>query len=161
VKPEDGTCGTTPASPPVMTAVNLTKHLPAERREHVEARLHRNLMAWLTTVRPDGRPDSVPVWFLVRDDETILVYSQPGKMKLRNISENPYVTLGLDVTDIGRDIIRIDGTAERIDDVPPADRQPQYAAKYAERIGAMFGTPRQFAELFSAALIITPSRLHA
>jgi hypothetical protein len=71
------------------------------------------------------------------------------------------VTLGLDVTDIGRDIIRIDGTAEHVDDVPPADRQPQYAVKYAERIGAMFGTPRQFAELFSEALIITPSRLHA
>ena len=109
----------------------------------------------------DGQPDSVPVWFLVRDDESILVYSQPGKMKLRSISENPKVTLGLDVTDIGRDIIRVDGTAQHVDDVPPADRQPQYAAKYAERIGAMFGTPRQFAELFSEALIITPSRLHA
>ena len=154
-----GTGGTTPARALVVTPVNLTKHLPAERREHVEARLHSNLMAWLTTVRPDGQPDSVPVWFLVRDDETILVYSQPKKIKLRNISENPKVTLGLDVTDIGRDIIRIDGTAKLVDDIPPADRQ-HYAAKYAERIGAMFGTPRQFAELFSEALIITPSRLH-
>jgi PPOX class probable F420-dependent enzyme len=97
----------------------------------------------------------------VRDDETILVYSQPKKIKLRNIRENPKVTLGLDVTDIGRDIIRIDGTAEHVGDVPSADRQPQYAVKYAERIGAMFGTPRQFAELFSEALIITPTRLHA
>jgi PPOX class probable F420-dependent enzyme len=144
-----------------MTRVILTQHLPAERREHVEARLRSNLMAWLTTVRPDGQPDSVPVWFLVRDDETILVYSQPGKLKLRNISENPRVSLGLDVTDIGRDVIRIDGTAKHVDDVPPADRQPQYAAKYAERIGALFGTPRQFAESFSEAVIITPSRLHA
>ncbi len=141
--------------------MNLTRHLPAERREHVEARLHSNLMAWLTTVRPDGQPDSVPVWFLVRQDETILVYSQPKKLKLRNIRENPKVTLGLDVTDIGRDIIRIEGTAEHVAGELPADRQPQYAAKYAERIGAMFGTPGQFAEMFSEALIITPSRLHA
>lgn len=35
--------------PAVMTLVILTKHLPDERREHVEARLQRNLMAWLTT----------------------------------------------------------------------------------------------------------------
>src|SRR5258708_40300202 len=139
-----------------MTTVNLTNHLPAERREHVEARLHSNLMAWLTTVRANGQPDSVPVWFLVRDDETILVYSQPKKIKLRNISENPKVTLGLDVTDIGRDIIRIDGTAEHVDDVPPADREPQYAAKYAQPIGPMFGTPRHSPPSSSQALTITP-----
>ena len=145
----------------MLNSVNLTRHLPADRREHVEGRLHSNLMAWLTTVRPDGQPVSVPVWFLLRDDETILVYSQPKKIKLRNIRANPRVTLGLDVTDIGRDIIRIDGTAEHVADIPPADRQPQYAVKYAERIGAMFGTSRQFAELFSEALIITPGRLHA
>jgi PPOX class probable F420-dependent enzyme len=139
--------------------MNLTAHLPAERRRHVEGRLRSNLIAWLTTVRPDGQPDSVPVWFLVREDETILVYSRPKKMKLANISKNPKVTLALDVTDIGRDIIRIEGVAEHADDVPPADQQPEYVVKYAERIGAMFGTPRQFAELFSEALIIKPRRL--
>src|SRR5262249_52243223 len=93
-----------------------------------------------------------------RDDPRI----QPTeKLKLSNISKNPKVTLALDVTDIGRDIIRIERVAEHADDVPLADQQPQYAAKYAERIGAMFGTPCQFAELFSEALIITPHRLRA
>jgi PPOX class probable F420-dependent enzyme len=107
--------------------------------------------------RSAGQRASVVPGARRRDDPRL----QPAeKIKLRNISENPKVTLGLDVTDIGRDIIRIDGTAKLVDDVPPADRQLQYAAKYAERIGAMFGTPRQFAELFSEALIITPSRLH-
>lgn len=140
----------------------MTAFLPPERRGHVERRLHGNLMAWLTTVRADGRPVSVPVWFLVREDETILVYSEPGKAKLRNIRSNPSVALGLDVTDIGRDIIRIEGVAcVGGADVPPADREPRYAAKYAERIGAMFGTPRRFAEMFSEVVIITPHRLYA
>jgi len=74
-------------------SMNLTAHLPAGRRQHVEGRLRSNLMAWLTTVRPDGQPVSVPVWFLVREDETILIYTRPGKAKLHNIRENPKVTL--------------------------------------------------------------------
>jgi PPOX class probable F420-dependent enzyme len=141
--------------------MDMTAGLQPERRARVEARLSTNLMAWLTTVNPAGRPNSVPVWFLVRDDGTILVYSQPGKAKLRNIEANPHVSLGLDVTDIGRDIIRFEGTAMRAPGHPPADQVPEYAAKYAERIGAIFGTVERFAEAFSEAIVITPSRLHA
>jgi PPOX class probable F420-dependent enzyme len=141
--------------------MELTADLPSDRRARVETRLQTNLMAWLTTVNHAGRPDSVPVWFLMCDDNRILVYSQPGKAKLRNIDANPHVALGLDVTDIGRDIIRIEGTAVRAPDHPPADQVPDYAAKYTERIGAIFGTVEQFAETFSEAIVITPTRLHA
>ncbi len=141
--------------------MELTSFLPEDRRGHVEGRLRANLMAWLTTVRPDGRPDSVPVWFLLRDDDTILIYSQPAKTKLRNISSNPRVALAIDVTDLGRDVIRLDGTAEHAPGFPPADQVPEYVVKYAERIGASFGTPSRFAALYSEALIITPHRLHA
>jgi PPOX class probable F420-dependent enzyme len=141
--------------------MELTADLPDDRRARVETRLQTNLMAWLTTVNPAARPDSVPVWFLVRDDNSILVYSQPGKAKLRNIDANPNVALGLDVTDIGRDIIRIEGTAVRVPGHPPADQVPAYAAKYAERIGAIYGTVERFAEAFSEAIVITPTRLHA
>jgi PPOX class probable F420-dependent enzyme len=141
--------------------MDLTADLPNDRRARVDTRLHTNLMAWLTTVNPAGRPDSVPVWFLMCGDNRILLYSQPGKAKLRNIDANPNVALGLDVTDIGRDVIRIEGTAVRAPDHPPADRIPEYVAKYTERIGAIFGTVEQFAETFSEAILITPSRLHA
>jgi PPOX class probable F420-dependent enzyme len=141
--------------------MELTAHLPPDRRARVETRLQTNLMAWLTTVSPACRPDAVPVWFLVRDDDSILVYSQPGKAKLRNIVANPNVALGLDVTDIGRDIIRFEGTAVHDPDHPPADQVAAYAAKYTERIGAIFGTVERFAAAFSEAIVITPSRLHA
>src|SRR5215211_4266744 len=113
--------------------MGLTADLPDDRRARVDTRLRTNLMAWLTTVNPSGRPDSVPVWFLLRDDDSVLVYSQPGKAKLRNIDANPNVALGLDVTDIGRDVIRIVGTAVRAADEPPADQVPEYVAKYTER----------------------------
>ena len=141
--------------------MELTNALPADRRARVDTRLQTNLMAWLTTVNPAGRPDTVPVWFLLRDDGTVLIYSRPGKAKLRNIDANPNVALGLDVTDIGRDIIRIEGTAVRVAGHPAADRVPEYAAKYTERIAAIFGTVENFAAAFSEAIVITPSRLHA
>ena len=140
--------------------MKLTSHLAPAERERVEGRLHSNLIAWLTTMRPDGQPVTVPVWFLLRDDETILLYSRPEKDKLRNIAANPKVSFALDVTDIGRNIVRLEGTARRAHDQPPANGHPAYLAKYTERLGAMFGTPEQFATLFSAALIITPAKLH-
>ena len=141
--------------------MRLTSVLEADRRRRVESRLRTNLMAWLSTVTPSGRPDTVPVWYLLRDDETILIYSRPGKAKLRNIEHNPAVALGLDVTDLGRDVIRLEGTAARRPDVPPADQVPEYVAKYVERIAAIFGSAERFAEPFSEALVITPARLHA
>jgi PPOX class probable F420-dependent enzyme len=141
--------------------MKVTDALANDRRVHVEARLGTNLMAWLTTVNPAGRPDSVPVWFFVCDDDRILVYSQPGKAKLRNIAANPHVALGLDVTDLGRDIIRFEGTAVTDPNHLGADQVPGYVAKYTERIGAVFGTVERFAGTFSEAILITPTRLHA
>jgi hypothetical protein len=66
----------------------------------------------------------------------------------------------LDVTDIGRNIVRIEGIARPAPDQLPANQEPMYLAKYTERIAALFGTPERFAELFSAALVITPAKLH-
>jgi PPOX class probable F420-dependent enzyme len=140
--------------------VELMSHLTPSERERVQDRLRHNLMAWLTTVRPDGQPVSVPVWFLARDDGTFLVYSEPGKEKLRNIAANPKVSLALDVTDIGRNIVRVEAVARQVEDQPAAHRQPAYLAKYTERIGAIFGTPERFGDRFSCALVITPTRLH-
>ncbi len=110
-------------------------------------------------MRVDGQPVSVPVWFLIRDDDTILLYSQADTAKLRNIADNPRISLTLDGTDIGRNIVRVEGTIRVDPDVAPADQQPAYLAKYLERIQALFGSSQRFADAFSTALVITATKL--
>ena len=77
------------------------------RQAHVLARLKSNLMAWFTTVDSHGRPHSAPVWFLHLPDGRILIYTRPDSRGSRTSS----LILGLDLTDIGREVIRIEGRA--------------------------------------------------
>ncbi|MDQ3548764.1 MAG: pyridoxamine 5'-phosphate oxidase family protein, partial [Chloroflexota bacterium] len=75
----------------------VTLDTSTQRGQHVEQRLNDDVIAWLTTVRPSGQPDSVPVWFLWQDGK-IVVYSRPDQTKMRNLTENPKVTLTIDNT---------------------------------------------------------------
>ena len=128
-----------------------------EAGSRAERRLRGELVIWLTTVRSDGQPQSVPVWFLW-DGETFLVYSQPGKQKLKNIGKNARVGLHLNANDRGGDVVRAEGAAEILEDVPPADEIGEYLEKYMESIARIGFEPESFARAYSVALRVTPSR---
>lgn len=119
-------------------------------------RLDRNLIAWLTTVDGEGQPWTTPVWFLAREDGTVLLYTTPGSAKLRHLARNPRVSLVLDGSDLGRDVVRVRGLARVEDTIPAASANEAYRTKYLERIGVMFGDPEAFAARFSVPLVIVP-----
>jgi PPOX class probable F420-dependent enzyme len=43
--------------------------------------------------RPDGHPMSVATWYLVEDDDTVLVNMDAARARLRWMEEHPYVSL--------------------------------------------------------------------
>lgn len=121
-------------------------------------RLREEPLAWLTTVSPTGAPVPVPVWFLWDGAASIVVYSQPDTPKLRNIVENPRVTLNLDGNGQGGDIVVCVGRATVSDDVP-ADRRPEYIEKYASLIERNRWTPGSFASSYSVPIRIAITRI--
>ncbi len=130
--------------------------LTQARHAHIDQRLHNDYVIWLNSVRPDGRPHAVVVWFLW-DGESVLIFSRPKNQKVRNIQHNQNVVLALDNTDNGDDPITLEGTAtlfERGDmDITP------YIKKYGEGIKELGFTPEQMVSEYSQAIRITPTRV--
>ena len=130
--------------------------LSTEAGKHADRRLREEAIIWLTTVRSDGQPQPVPIWFFW-DGRTVLIYSQPNQQKIRNIRANPRVALNLNSTPQGGDIVRLLGTAEIPDSWPPATAIPEMIEKYRAAIGQIGLTPEGYAAAYSVAIRITPT----
>lgn len=126
-----------------------------ELSERIERHLTGDLIAWLTTVTPSGRPAPRPVWFFW-DGTAITVYSLNEGAKLRHIAANPQVSVHFNATPEGGDVVVISGRAERVLDAPAPSKFPGLVEKYAERIQRMGGTPEWYDNHYAAALRITP-----
>ena len=121
-----------------------------------QGRLQKEIVIWLGTVGADGHPHAVPVWFLW-DGTTFLIYSVPGQ-KVRDIEANPKVTLHLNTTFDGGDVVRIDGEAKRLRRQPPAYKVPKYLRKYRALIKSYGWKPESFSRQYNVALRVRPTR---
>jgi PPOX class probable F420-dependent enzyme len=130
----------------------------AAKRDHAERRLRDEKIAWLTTVRNDGQPQSSPVWFLWRDGE-IIVYSRPTTQKVRNVKANPKVAVHLRDIDEGGDVVSIEGEALVDERYPQADAIPAYVEKYRAMIADLRMDPASFAKAYSVPIRIRPIRV--
>jgi PPOX class probable F420-dependent enzyme len=125
---------------------------------HAETRLRREKVAWLTTVRRDGQPQSSPVWFLWRDGE-VIVYSRPTTQKVRNVQANPKVAVHLRDIDEGSDIVSIEGQATIDERYPAASAVRAYVTKYRSMIADLGMDPASFAKSYSVPVRIRPTKL--
>jgi general stress protein 26 len=96
--------------------------------ETLGAVIHRFAVSdcsWLTTVRPDGRPHSAPVWHTWTNSH-IYVVTMPSAVKVKNIRRHPAVVLTH--PDPHRTII-IEGRAQFADHLAD-ELRPHFKAKY-------------------------------
>lgn len=124
---------------------------------HIAERLRSGIILWLASVRPDGRPHLVPVWFLW-EGGTILILSKPNNQKIRNLRQNPAVTVALDGADEGDDVIVLEGIAEVVSDPDVSSVPPAYTSKYAGQLVEMSTTIEALAREYSQPIRITITR---
>jgi PPOX class probable F420-dependent enzyme len=120
--------------------------------------LRNESIIWLATVRPDGQPQVVPVWFLW-DDGAVLIYSRPRSQKVRNIRHNPRVSLHFNSDTWAEHVTRFDGRAELVSDAALANERPAYLAKYRDGISRIGMTPETFAREYSLLIRVYPEHL--
>ena len=126
--------------------------------QRVIKQLAEEQIIWLTTVGPKGTPMPTPVWFWW-DGEAFLIYSRPNTTKLRNIAQQPLVTLNFNSDFQGHHVTVFTGTAVVDLKALPAKQHPDYSAKYKDGITMINMTPDTFSHVFSTAIRITPTKL--
>lgn len=93
-------------------------------------RLTRARNLWLASVRPDGRPHLVPIWFVVLAGRWYICTSA-GSVKARNLLANPRVALALED---GDQPLVVEGRARRV--IPAAAVARAFQDKFAWDITA-------------------------
>jgi PPOX class probable F420-dependent enzyme len=127
----------------------------AELSERDRTRLQEEQAVWLVTVAPDGTPQPTPVWF-VWDGSTFLIYSQPGKPKLRNIASNPNVALHFNADEEGEQVFALSGTATLDPSAPAILDNPVYLEKYEQGIPSIGMTPETVSAEYSQPIRVEP-----
>lgn len=130
-------------SPPVFNRIDRLL-----REEHV---------VWLSSVRPDGRPHVVPIWFSW-DGREILIASKPDAQKIRNLRANAKVMLAVGEAEDDFDVGLLEGHAELLDEPAAAVLPAAHLAKYRSQMAAIGLSPAEFHATYSQVIRIVPTR---
>jgi len=142
---------------PTVPAERSAPARPVAVSPELEARFSRQRIAWLTTVRPDGAPHVVPVWFLW-DGSTFVVFSKPTARKVRNIAAEGRVMLAIGDAEADFDVQLIEGDARLIERPAVEVLDEQLVRKYGPWMADIALSPAEFAATYSQAIRVVPTR---
>jgi PPOX class probable F420-dependent enzyme len=135
-------------------------NLTPTRSAAIEQRLRDDLMIWMTTVGPSGRPHSVPVWFWW-DGESITIFCEPETKKIRNLRQNPAVTFALETEDEGEIVIVFEGDAELLAEPTTSAMPGAFGEKYAHLFPRINSSPEIMAARYSQPVRLKPAKVMA
>ncbi|MGH2534962.1 MAG: pyridoxamine 5'-phosphate oxidase family protein [Thermomicrobiales bacterium] len=123
----------------------------------VDNRLRSELMIWLGSTRPDGRPHLAPVWFWW-DGKTVLIFSEPETQKIRNLRHSNHVVLALDTADEGEDIVMFAGVAALTAEPSTKLMPDEFGEKYAALFRRLGSTPKAMQARYTQPIRVTPTK---
>ena len=119
--------------------------------------LERHPVAWLSSVRRDGSPHLVPVWFHW-DGERVVAFSKPYAKKVENLRQQPRVMIAIGTPGPDFDVELIEADAE-LPDAQATDVMPSgFGAKYEDLLRRAGLTVQRFAEVYSQPIVLRPRR---
>ena len=119
-------------------------------------RLEDEVVIWMTTVNAKGQPQTSVVWYWW-DGSDFLIYSLDPSSRVRNLTNNPHVSLNLDGNGRGGDEVTIEGLASIDPEAPTAAEMGEYVAKYRHRMDRGWDGPEGFASKYPTAIRVRPT----
>jgi PPOX class probable F420-dependent enzyme len=127
---------------------------PRDRR--IDELLHKTIIIWFSTLRPDGRPHLVPVWFLW-EDSAIYIFSKPD-VKVANLRHDKRVSLGI-ANERGGDVVLLEGEATLLDPSEISTAHAPYAEKYADLLNSYGWTGESMSKEYSQPIRVEITRI--
>jgi PPOX class probable F420-dependent enzyme len=127
----------------------------ARPRPSIAAALEREAVVWLSTIRPDGAPHLVPLWF-VWDGRAIQARSKPDAQKVQNLRANPRAMVAIGQPGASFDVELFEALAEL-----PGQTEAlpgQFASKYDDLASAADVAMDQFGAIYCQPIVLRPTR---
>lgn len=134
---------------------------PPMSKAEIDAFLAQPLVARIATVRKNGTPQVVPMWFLWKDG-VMYMSTRTWAAKVQHIRHNPHVAVTVDVMEkpLRNKAVLIDGTAEILTD-GVKQVTTQIYQKYVGAEAAKSPEARQNITTPRVLIKITPTKIHS